>query len=234
MEAEAIISVIFVKLEKYLCAIMKIPHYAEIFNGKSVLFRLKMIWECIVLKLLFKRISENAYIKMSAEMYRKFHTGQEVNTLDYMTVLEKRLNDANEGRMYWNRLVKELSIGDGDVVIALLSRDMKCAGIVLYYGTYLKRFKGYKNIYVITDSEELLKRAQSVGWADKIICCTGVQMKQLELLYQLYKFSGQFIWGTLRDIEDADGTRLAGVNGISLEDIIATAVLDLPFDECRG
>lgn len=192
-----------------------------------------MIWECIAPKLLFKSISENTYIKMSAGMYRKFHTGQEVNTLDYMTVLEKRLNDANEGRMYWNRLVKELPIGDGDVVIALLSRDMKCAGIILYYGKYLKRFKGYKNIYVITDSEELLKRAQSAGWADKSICCTALQMEQLEHLYQLYKFSEQFIWGTLRDVEDADGTRLAGVKGIELEDIIVTAVLDLPFDECR-
>lgn len=209
------------------------PHYAEILNCKSVLFRLKMIWKCIALKLLFKSILENAHIKMSAGMYRKFHTGQEVNTVDYRTVLEKKINDADNGRLFWNRLVEEFPLGDDDVVIALLSRDIECAEIVLNYGKYLKKFKGYKNIYVITDSKELLKKAQAKKWIEKSRLCSTVQMEGLELLYQLYIFSRQFIWGTLRNIEDAEGSRLTGVNNIGLEEIIVTAVLDLPFEQCR-
>lgn len=153
--------------------------------------------------------------------------------LDYMAVLEKRLHEADEGRTFWNGLAEELKLGCDDMVLALLGRDEECAGIVLDYGRYLKKLKGYKNIYAISDSEMLLDKAGKKAWITGCRGCSGERMKQLELLYHLYKFSRQLIWGTLRDIEDADGTRLSGVNGISLEEIVVTAVLDLPFDECR-
>lgn len=166
-------------------------------------------------------------------MYRKFHTGQEVNSVDHGAVLEQRLKAANEGRNFWNRLAEELPLGDDDVAIVLFGRDKECAEIVLNYGKYLKKFRGSKNIYVITDSGELQKRAQKEEWITKSIECFNEEINHLELLYQLYKFSRQIIWGTLRNIEDADGTCLAGVNEVSLEDIIVTAVLDLPFDKCR-
>lgn len=166
-------------------------------------------------------------------MYRKFHTGQEVNSVDHGAVLEQRLKAANEGRNFWNRLAEELPLGDDDVAIVLFGRDKECAEIVLNYGKYLKKFRGSKNIYVITDSGELQKRAQKEEWITKSIECSNEEINHLELLYQLYKFSRQIIWGTLRNIEDADGTCLAGVNEVSLEDIIVTAVLDLPFDKCR-
>lgn len=182
------------------------PKYL-IVKRKSVLFRLKNI--C------------------------KFRVEQGVNALDCNTAMETKLSAADEGRIFWNRLTKELPLGDDDVVIALLARDAECAGIILNYGNYLKKFKGYKNIYVITDSDELSKKAKAKEWVVKSVVCSGIQTEQLELLYQLYKFSPRLIWGTLKSIEDADGTRLAGVNGISLEDIIVTAVLDLPFDKCK-
>jgi len=154
--------------------------------------------------------------------------------MDYAMVLGERLETANRGRVFWNRLVEGLPIGSHDVAIALFHRDRECAGIVLDYGKYLADLKRYEKIYVLTDDLELYGKACGRHWVEAAEKCLTEQLDQLVLLYQLYKFSRQLIFGTLHNIEDADGTFLKGVKGISLEEIVVTAVLDLPFDKCIG
>jgi len=152
--------------------------------------------------------------------------------MDYATVLGEKLETADRGRLFWNQLVKRLPIEAHDVAIALFQRDRECAGIVLDYGKYLADLKQYEKIYILTDDPELYEKARSEHWVATARKCSTEQLDQLVLLYQLYKFSRQLIFGTLHNIEDADGTFLKGVKDISLEEIVVTAVLDLPFDKC--
>jgi len=153
--------------------------------------------------------------------------------MDYTAILENRLKEADSGRIFYNQFIEKFSIKDKDIIIALLDRDRETAEIVLNYGQYLKSTDSSKNIYVLTDSEELMEKSKTKNWVSKTSLCRTGQMEQLVLLYQVYKFSRQLIFGTLYGIEDADGTCLKGIKGLSLEEIIVTAVLDLPFDKCK-
>lgn len=72
-----------------------------------------------------------------------------------------------------------------------------------------------------------LKDGMDSSWIGGRILCTTNQLENLIQLYQVYKFTNQIIWGTLKDIEDADGYQLEGYHGITKEDLIRTAIMDL-------
>lgn len=158
--------------------------------------------------------------------------------MDINKIWEEKKELAKNGREFFVNLLKEYDIKDQDGIMALMEKDCETAEYLIRHGRELVQAGKYRRIYVLSDSEKIMNRVKELGpeqdtvlqddsWFAKSIRCTTVQMESLVELYQVYKFTNQIIWGTLKDIEDADGYQLEGYHGITKEDIIRTAIMDL-------
>lgn len=158
--------------------------------------------------------------------------------MDLDQVWEEKKELAKNGREFFVDLLKEYNIKEQDGIMVLLESDLEAARYLLQHGNELIQAGKYRRIYILTDSEQMINRIEEIdsgkdmdsedeSWIAKSILCTAAQMDSLVELYQVYKFTNQIIWGTLKNIEDADGYQLEGYHGITKEDIIRTAIMDL-------
>lgn len=144
--------------------------------------------------------------------------------MDLDQVWEEKKILAEKGREFWITLLKENQIDDQDGVLVLLNSDWDAAGYLIAHGNEMIQKGKYNRIFVLTDSSEPVEMAE---WIQKVILCTQNQMASLKELYQVYKFTNQIIWGTLSDIEDANGYQLIGFHDITKEELIRTAIMDI-------
>ena len=158
--------------------------------------------------------------------------------MDLDQVWKEKKELAKNGREFFVNLLKEYDIKEQDGIMVLLESDLEAARYLLQHGNELIQAGKYRRIYILTDSERMINRIEEIdlgkdmdseheSWIAKSILCTTAQMDSLVELYQVYKFTNQIIWGTLKDIEDADGYQLEGYHGITKEDLIRTAIMDL-------
>lgn len=134
--------------------------------------------------------------------------------------------------------MQEHSVGEKDGVMVLFEEDETAAEYLFEHGSELITAGKFQHIYILTASGKIMNRIcglnqerqaakENAVWYKESVLCTKEQIDDLLLLYQLYKFTGQIIWGTLQNIEDADGYRLEGYHGITKEELIRTAIMDL-------
>lgn len=147
--------------------------------------------------------------------------------MDIEKLWEEKKELAKNGREFFVNFLKEYEIKEQDGIMVLLESDLKAARYLLQHGNELIQAGKYRRIYILTDSEKMLELAEKLCPRKGRILCTTNQLESLIQLYQVYKFTNQIIWGTLKNIEDADGYQLEGYHGITKEDIIRTAIMDL-------
>lgn len=158
--------------------------------------------------------------------------------MDLEQIWEKKKLAAENGRRFWISFLQEHSVGEKDGIMVLFEEDETAAEYLFEHGSELVAAGKFQHIYILTASGKIMNRIRELDrkkpvqeetfkWYKESVLCTKEQIDALILLYQLYKFTGQIIWGTLKNIEDADGYQLEGYHGITKEELIRTAIMDL-------
>lgn len=135
---------------------------------------------------------------------------------------------ADNGRNFWKKLLKDYSVSSKDLVVVLASENFDYNYYTLAFLPELKEQKKIKKIILLSAIKEINQLVKLSHLEDAtLVFCNKEDIYNICRLYMLYKFSNQIIINTYKLTSDVDGGRLLGVNEISVKDIVAISILGL-------
>lgn len=135
-------------------------------------------------------------------------------------LLQALVDKAYRGRSCWLSLVEQYKIEKNDMVVLFPKQDDSINAIAWKYTEKIAEQK--RQIFVLS-GEEYQSRHSNITW----IKFDRQQAEELMQFYALYQFTNQLIIVSLDEPEGRCGRRLEGINGITMEEIVAIGMFGL-------
>lgn len=140
----------------------------------------------------------------------------------------KRLFSIWKGRRLWLRLRRRYHIDDGLYVLLMPEHDRELNGQALLHIDDLIEYRHAKGVLVMTNDAwvEEVARARGENVVD-VLRCTPDEIDALFSCYELYRFSERLLIVSLNRPYGNEIGKAAGVNGITVEDLVCLGILGL-------
>lgn len=141
-------------------------------------------------------------------------------------LLDKSIEMAYKGREDWINLISEYNIGDRDYVVLFPKIDRAVNDIAV---KYVKKLTEKGKVLLLTHDDNLLNISDIKGVSAKFY--SREDAENLMKFYALYQFTDRLIIVSLDEPEGRTGKNLTGINGITLEELIAVGIFGMELQK---
>lgn len=137
-------------------------------------------------------------------------------------LLDKSIEMAYKGREDWINLISEFNIGDNDYVVLFPKIDREINDIAV---KYVKKLTEKGKVLLLAHDDVLLNLSDVKGLSARFY--SREDAENLMKFYALYQFTDRLIIVSLEEPEGRTGKNLTGVNGITVEELIAVGIFGM-------
>lgn len=145
--------------------------------------------------------------------------------------IEERIAQANQGREFWLRLVKEQGINNICQVVLLPEKGkVYWESALKYLPDFLKKRHAKRGI-VLTCQKELPKKYHETDDNIAFVVCKPEELQALIQFYCLYEFAPNLVIASLEEPAGRLGYGMIGHKNCSLEEVFTGVVYGLVDEE---
>lgn len=142
--------------------------------------------------------------------------------------LNIQLEKSSQGKKVWMNIIDQFQLQKQDYVIVFPSLDSKMNYLCLLYAGQFVESKQPNKVYIITSNRTIEKAYHY--FATNLAGCHVIspsEMDELLHFYKLYLFTDRLIIAAFDELPGRTLKNLAGINDISLEELISVGIYQL-------
>lgn len=140
------------------------------------------------------------------------------------SLLEKKLEEARKGRLYWLYLLEKYKLGFTSYVLLIPDKE-DIMHLKKRFIQYIARKNGSKG--VIITCKELFSNTKCKDGSIYTEACTRQEAENLMRFYCMYQFTPNLLIASLENPDGRRGINLAGKEGFSREEILDMVVFGI-------
>lgn len=141
--------------------------------------------------------------------------------------VRQKINIAAEGRHIWLELEKEQAFDENTFVILFPESGTMCNKYVMKYLAAFMGKTGTDRVLLLSHDEEVLNAGSDADMKIQTRFLSREDAVKIIAYYMLQVFTDKLIIASLDEPEGRNGSNIIGINGITLEETVATGILGL-------